>query len=77
MKKAEDGDDWILRFYETSGKGCKARINFPDRIKKVERVSFLEEKVEKLSSGGNEIKIPVGKNKIETVRIRLEKADYV
>ncbi|MCD5390264.1 glycosyl hydrolase-related protein [candidate division NPL-UPA2 bacterium] len=71
MKKAEDGDEWILRFYETYGKECKTKINFPKPINKVERVSLLEEKVERLSSQGNEIEMPVGKNKIETIRIRL------
>ncbi len=51
-----------------------------DSLAKANRSQFrkcLKNIKEKLSSGGNEIKIPVGKNKIETVRIRLEKAGYV
>jgi alpha-mannosidase len=43
LKKAEDNDMLVLRFFETKGKPCRAIIGLPSRIQSVESVNLLEE----------------------------------
>jgi alpha-mannosidase len=43
LKKAEDDDALILRFFETKGEACRARVGLPGSITTVTPVNLLEE----------------------------------
>jgi alpha-mannosidase len=45
LKKAEDGDALIFRFFETCGERCRARIGVPDSITGASVVNLMEEDV--------------------------------
>jgi alpha-mannosidase len=42
LKKAEDEDALIMRFFETEGKECKALIKIPSQVKAAKSVDLLE-----------------------------------
>ena len=71
LKKSEDSNDLILRFYECEGTGGTATINFGPEIKAVHETDLMERPLGKLgvpvTSG--KVKVPFGKWEIKTLRI--------
>ncbi|MCX6138770.1 MAG: glycosyl hydrolase-related protein [Ignavibacteriales bacterium] len=45
IKKSEDGNDWILQFYESGGQAAAAVVTLPRPIRRAVRTNFLEEVV--------------------------------
>jgi alpha-mannosidase len=70
MKKSEDGNSLILRFYEWAGKQTTANITVPAGASGA-TVTNLMEKSEgtPLTVSGNQLSVPVGKYSINTVRV--------
>jgi alpha-mannosidase len=70
MKKSEDGDGLILRFYEWSGEQTTADITLPGGASAA-TVTNLMEKPEgaALTVTGDHLSVPVGKYSINTVRV--------
>ncbi len=83
FKKAEDTDDAILRFYETTGEKIDARIKAFDRINKMAEVNLLEEidentkplKVRTTEDGKYSIKIKPFEIKTLALRIISDNED--
>ncbi len=48
LKKAEDDDALIIRFFETCGKSCTAKLNLPDQVGSVKSTNLLEQEEEPL-----------------------------
>ena len=72
LKKAEDGNDAIVRCYETDGKNTVITIQGPEGIRNASRVSIIEEKLSNdlLLVEKNKLKdISIGKFTIETLRL--------
>ncbi|HTV40569.1 MAG TPA: glycoside hydrolase family 38 C-terminal domain-containing protein [Candidatus Sulfotelmatobacter sp.] len=69
LKKAEDGNGYILRFYEADGQDTQARINF-DQPTQVTETDILERPLEHQTATveGNSATLPVGHNRIITLR---------
>jgi len=70
LKKAEDDNSIILRFFETTGKKSKAKITLPPNVKAVKETNLIEEET------GKEYKIRNGKvermvNPFEIVTLKL------
>lgn len=63
LKKAEDGDNVIIRFYETKGEETDARITFFTRTKVIKPVNLLEQEDEQtektLKKNGNGIELKI------------------
>jgi alpha-mannosidase len=75
MKKCEDDDRIVVRFYEAEGNECTARIKLPVPILKGWKASLIEEDeapMEPLSDGS--IEIPVGPWEIVTLKLALHRA---
>jgi len=53
MKKGEDDDRIVLRFYEAEGNECRAQIRMPKPIRQAWRTSLIEEDQEPLPVVGN------------------------
>jgi alpha-mannosidase len=70
LKKAEDSDGVILRFYETKGEPTSAQIKLFREIKRVTRVDLLENEDGELSVNGKIINIDV--KPFEIVSIKME-----
>ncbi|MCD6504393.1 hypothetical protein J7K52_03365 [Candidatus Bathyarchaeota archaeon] len=69
MKKAEDSDHLILRFYETAGKDVEAVIQVDRALKDVVETDLTEKEVSKIPFKGGEIKVPISKHEIKTIKI--------
>ena len=69
LKRSEDGNGYILRFYEADGQDTRARIDF-DQPMHVEATDILERPLpdQSLSADGNSVMLPVGHNRIVTLR---------
>jgi len=70
MKKSEDGNSLVLRFYEWAGKQTTADITVPEGASAA-TVTNLMEKPEgtALTVSGDHLAVPVGKYSINTVRV--------
>ncbi len=70
MKKSEDGDALILRFYEWAGKKTNAEITVPDGASTTTTTNLMEHSDgAPLTVSGNHVTVPVGPYSINTVRI--------
>jgi alpha-mannosidase len=69
MKKAEDTDDTILRFYETSGKQAKALITVKGSPKAVKETNLMEEEISDLVAQERTIRVPISKHEIKTIKL--------
>jgi len=70
LKHSEDGEGYILRFYEADGADTEARIDC-GRPVRVEETDLLERVVTKhpLTVQGNSVTLPVGHNQIISLRL--------
>ena len=70
LKRAEDGNGFILRFYEADGQDTQAQIDF-DKMVRMEKTDILERPLAKhpLKVRGHSATLPVGHNQIITLRI--------
>lgn len=70
MKKSEDGNSLILRFYEWAGKNTTAEISVPDGASAATVANLMEHpEGDPLPVSGGHLTVPVGKYSINTVRI--------
>ena len=72
LKRSEDGQDYILRFYEADGRDTRARIVF-DHPVRAQQVDILERPLDEqsLTTEGNAVTLPVGHNQIISVRFAV------
>lgn len=72
LKKAEDGDGYIVRCYELTGKPVEnARITFPAQILSAEECNGIEEKIGAAETDGRSLLVSAGKFAPKTYRVRL------
>ena len=74
MKHSEDGNGYIVRFYETDGADTRARIQF-GQVMRVAETDLLEQTVTNrvLVADRGSVTLPVGHNQIVSLRLELEK----
>jgi alpha-mannosidase len=69
-KLAEDGNGTILRFQETAGKATEATIQFPHAtIHSASLCNALEDKVQDLNVGGNNVRLTFRPYEVLTIRL--------
>ncbi len=70
MKKSEDGNSLILRFYDWAGKQSTANIHLPEAATSATVANLLEQpQGSPLPVSGDHITVPVGPYSINTVRV--------
>jgi alpha-mannosidase len=69
IKKAEDSEDTILRFYETAGKDTKAIIQVTETLKDAKETDLLENETSEILTQEKTIEMPVSKHEIKTIKI--------
>jgi len=72
LKKAEDDDTLIARFYEWSGGSAEVTLRFPERIESAWETDLMERSDQRLSTRGNVVTVPTKAYEIKTVKIRLD-----
>jgi alpha-mannosidase len=68
VKKAEDSDDLVLRFYETSGKDTKAMINVDETVKGATRTDLMEKELSEIPTQKGSIEATIPRYGIETIK---------
>lgn len=71
LKKSEDSDDLIIRFFETSGAACDAQIILSPLlgISAVHKTDLLENEIGNIPVNNTEFDVKVGKYSIESFRL--------
>jgi alpha-mannosidase len=72
IKKAEDDNAVILRFFETKGEKCRATLQMPRQIKSAECVNLLEEDESKLDIADGKLEMEVNPFEIVTLELSLD-----
>ncbi len=71
VKKAEDDQDLIVRFYEAGKSTSHARIKFGIPVTEVMEVNLLEEKAEPVTLEVNEVELTFRPFEIKTLKVKL------
>ncbi|MBC8275175.1 MAG: glycoside hydrolase [Chloroflexi bacterium] len=72
IKKAENYDAVILRFFETRGEKCHATLQMPPRIKSASCVNLLEEEETNLAIEGGMLEMDVSPFEIVTLKLSVD-----
>jgi alpha-mannosidase len=72
LKKAEEGDDLVLRVYEADRKSTTAKVALPVEARGVVSTNIIEDPGTDLGQGGSTVALKVGHQAIETYRIRVK-----
>jgi len=74
LKEAEDGDGWIVRLLEVSGRSQPVKLSFPIfRLHKAALASLVEERRKSLTAKRNTVTVPLRARSVATVRVWLER----
>ncbi len=76
IKKAEDDDALIFRFYEFEGKPVQVRLSLPEAGTTAVQTNLMEneEKPLSLESGETEVVVPIGAYEIKSVKVNFPNA---
>ena len=71
LKKAEDTDEVILRFFETRGEATEAEVELFRGIKRLTLVDLLEREEKELPFRGNKFRLEVKPFEIVTLKLKF------
>ncbi len=71
IKKAEDDDSLILRFYEYGNKRDTVKVTLADSIKEVFECNLMENEIEKVDSKDNQFEFSAKPFEIRTFKVKL------
>jgi len=69
IKKCEDDDSVIVRLYDIEGRDAEVNLNSAFALAKAERVNIIEEEGRPLPCGTTSLKIKLGHQSIETLKL--------
>ena len=69
LKKEEDGNAWILQWYESAGKDTEVSVGLPKQPAKVFTSNFLEEDGKPVAFKGKTVTVLTKANSITTVKV--------
>jgi alpha-mannosidase len=72
VKKAEDSDDMILRFFETSSKNTKAVIRLAEAPKSAKETDLMENETSRIPIKEKSVEIPISRHEIKTAKIIMQ-----
>jgi alpha-mannosidase len=75
LKKAEDGEGYIVRFYEWAGKSGEVHLQFSIPVQSASEANLMEKLAGPLSVKGDEVVVPTKPYEIRTVQVRLAKQE--
>jgi len=71
VKKREDDDSLIFRFYESSGMAAKGKLHFFTKPEKVTEVDFMENDLKELNVSVRSVEFDIGRNEIKSLRVEF------
>jgi len=74
VKKPEDGQGLIVRFYEIRGKACRATLRLPQNVRGARKLNLLEDPLEGAAAAAceaNHVSLDVRPHEIVTLRVEL------
>ena len=71
LKRAEDGDGWILRVSEPHGGRGRVAVRAPRPLARVESCNHVEEGGESVMHDGAAFHFPIGPFQVKTFRLRF------
>jgi alpha-mannosidase len=70
LKKSEDSEQIVVRFYEADGFECEARLRFPKPIHRARRTNLIEDDEECLAiDEDGTVRVPVRPWEIVTLKV--------
>ena len=71
IKRAEDDDALIFRYYEFGGKQSQVRLHLPEKATRAVETNLMEKEAHplSLSADGREVTVPTGPYEIKTVKV--------
>lgn len=72
LKKCEDDNSIIIRYYDISGKEQKTSFSFFEKLNKVQHTNMIEEDGKQTFSTENKFSYPLGKYSIETFKLNVK-----
>jgi alpha-mannosidase len=73
IKKAEDDNDVVIRLLEAAGSQKNIKLRLNEEAEKVTRTDMIEENPVEVHQSGEIIEISLGRNSIETYKVRFKK----
>jgi alpha-mannosidase len=80
IKRAEDDDDLVIRFYEAAGSALNARVRTQWQVLAAGAVNFMEDNMADgpaMDAGGDSFDLVLRPWEIRTVKLRLKPVDGV
>ncbi len=77
MKRAEDGDGYVVRVYETAGKPTEANITFAGKLSSAKKADGTEKPVAEAVTDGNRLPVSLKANGIATYRVYFDDMETV
>ena len=71
VKKAEDGDDLIVRLYEAAGRGERTALRFGVGVAAVWEANLMEEASAPLELAEGRVELSFGPFEIKTLKVTL------
>jgi len=71
LKKAEDSDDVIIRFFETAGRDGEATLTFMEAPTAIWETDMMENDLAALPVSGKTVTVPLGHNEVKTLKVRF------
>lgn len=72
VKRAEDSDALVLRFYEAHGAAATAKVKFWKPLEKAVETDLLERDGKEIPASGDTLELPMGAFEIKTVKVTLK-----
>ncbi len=69
LKKAEDGEALVMRFFETRGESCTAIIGVPEQVKAAKRIDLMEREECDIQIESGTITMDIGPFEIVTLKL--------
>jgi alpha-mannosidase len=71
LKKSEEGDAWIVQWYDAEGKASSATVTFPRTPKRVVMSNFMEEAGASVPVQNNSVNVQTRASSIVTLRVNF------
>ena len=71
MKKAEDDDGVVLRFFEWAGKDTEVKIQLPPGAQSAQETNLMERPIRDLALSGGVVRVQTKPYEIKTVKVRF------
>ena len=69
IKKAEDGDSWVIQWYDCAGQDSRAVLELPLKPKKAFLSNFLEEDGSPVVPNGKSIVVDTKRHTVQTIKV--------